>query len=106
MRKGRSGTHLKLLSSLIDALENCHDTSFLCLVVRDLPAEPLVAQLLQFLQFFFKDTKLSYGCQLNLNKKTATLPYERVYKSAFLSSLWCPTIQFLLQCLQLGSRRM
>jgi hypothetical protein len=62
MRKGRGGTHLKLYSSLIDALKNFHDTSFLCLVVRDLPGEPLVAQLLQFDQFFFKGTKLSYGC--------------------------------------------
>ena len=61
MRKGRGSTYLKLLSSLIDALENFQDTSFFCFVVRDLSAEPFVAQLLQFLQFFFKGTKLSYA---------------------------------------------
>ena len=70
MRKERGGTHLKLHSSLIDALENFRDTSFLCLVVRELPGEPLVAQRLQFDQFFIKGTKLSYGCQSNLNRKT------------------------------------
>ena len=48
MRKGRGGTHLKLHSSFIDALENFRDTSFLFLVVRDLPDEPLFAQLDQF----------------------------------------------------------
>ena len=62
MRKGRGSTYLKLLSSLIDALENFQDTSFFCFVVRDFSAEPLVAQLLQLLQFFFKGTKLSYAC--------------------------------------------
>ena len=62
MRKGRAGTHLKLHPSLIDALENFRDTSFLVLVVRDLPDEPLFAQPDQFIQFFFKSTKLSYGC--------------------------------------------
>ena len=70
MRKGRGSTHLELLSSLIDALENFRDTSFLFLVVRDLPGEPPVAQLLQFIQFFFEGTKLSYGCQFNDNGKT------------------------------------
>ena len=69
MRKGRGGTHLKLHPSLIDALENFRNTSFLCLVVRDLPGEPPVAQLLQIIQFFFESTKLSYGCQFNLNRK-------------------------------------
>ena len=70
MRKGRGGTHLKLHSSLIDALENFRDTSFLFLVVRDLPDEPLFTQPDQFIQFFFKGTKLSYDCQFNLNRKT------------------------------------
>ena len=71
MRKGRGSTHLELHSSLIDALENFRDTSFLFLVVRNLLDEPLVAQLLQLLQFFLKGTKLSYGAQFNLNRKTA-----------------------------------
>ena len=44
MRKGRGATHLELHSSLIDALENFRNTSFLFLVVRDLPDEPLFAQ--------------------------------------------------------------
>ena len=69
MRKGRGGTHLKLYPSLIDALKNFRNTSFLRLVVRDLPGEPPVAQLFQFIQFFFKGTKSSYGCQFNLNRK-------------------------------------
>ena len=68
MRKGRGGTHLKLHSSLIDALENFRDTSFLFLVVRDLADEPLFAQTGQLIQFFSKDTKLSYDCQFNLNR--------------------------------------
>jgi hypothetical protein len=76
MRKGRGGTHLKLHSSFIDALENVRDTSFLCLMVRDLPGEPLVAQLLQVIQFFFKGTKLLYVCQSNLNRKNNKL-YSR-----------------------------
>jgi hypothetical protein len=71
MRKGRGGTHLKLHSSLIDAFENFRDTSFLALVVRDLPDEPLFAQPDQFIQFFFQGTKLSNGCQFNLNRRTA-----------------------------------
>ena len=70
MRKGRGSTHLKLNSSLIDALENFCDASLLYLVVRDFPANPLVAQLLQILQFFYKGTELSYGCRLSLNRKT------------------------------------
>ena len=70
MRKGRGGTHLKLHSSLIDAFENFRDTSFLFLVVCDLPDKPLFAQLDQFIQFFFEGTKLSYGRQFNLNRKT------------------------------------
>jgi len=70
MRQGRGGTHLKLHSSLIDALENFHDTSFLCLVIRGLPADPLVAHLLQVIQLFFKGTKSSYGCQFNPIEKT------------------------------------
>ena len=57
MRKGRAGTHLKLHPSLIDALENIRNTSFLFLVVRDLPDKPLFAQLDQFIQFFFKGAK-------------------------------------------------
>jgi hypothetical protein len=70
MRKGRGGTHLKLHSSLIDALENFRDTSFLFLMVCDLPDEPLFAQPDQFTQLFFKGTKLSYGCQFDHNRKT------------------------------------
>ena len=72
MRKGRAGTHLKLHPSLIDALENIRNTSFLFLVVRDLPDKPLFAQLDQFIQFFFKGAKLSYGCQFNFNMKTTS----------------------------------
>ena len=73
MGKGRGSTHLKLHSSLIDALEDFRDTSFLFLVVRDLPDEPLFAQPGQFIQFFFKGTKLSYGRKINLNRKTRNL---------------------------------
>ena len=73
MRKGRGSAHLKLHSSLIDALKNFGDTSFLCLVVRDLPGKPPVAQLLQLIQFFFKGTKLSYGCQFSPNRKNNRL---------------------------------
>lgn len=78
---------LELDSRLINALENFRDTPFLFLMVRDLPDEPLFAQLDQFIQFFFKGI------------------YEQVCKLAFLSSLRCPTIQFLLHRLQLSSRR-
>ena len=42
-RKGRGGTHLKLHSGLIDALENFHYKSFLCLMIRDLSDERLFA---------------------------------------------------------------
>ena len=73
MRKGRGGAHLKLHSSLIDALKNFGDTSFLGLVVRNLPGEPPVAQLLQLIQFFFKGTRLSFGRQFNPNRKNNKL---------------------------------
>ena len=75
------------------------DTSFRCFVVHDL------AQRLQFLQFLSR--VLNYHMVINSIsiEKQQTLLYERVYEQPFLSSLWCPTIQFLLHTLQRSSRR-
>ena len=79
--------------------ENFRDTSFLCSVVRDL------AQRLQFLQFLSRVLNQHMVVNSISIGKQQILLYEQIYEWPLSSSLWCPTIQFLLRRLQLSSRR-